>query len=51
MTETKHYDAIVIGAGQGGAGTTWIPRALRDGVFAHPTPAESLNNLFTSMND
>jgi pyruvate/2-oxoglutarate dehydrogenase complex dihydrolipoamide dehydrogenase (E3) component len=24
--------------------------ALRDGVFAHPTLAESLNNLFTAMN-
>jgi pyruvate/2-oxoglutarate dehydrogenase complex dihydrolipoamide dehydrogenase (E3) component len=23
--------------------------ALRDGVFAHPTLAESLNNLFTAM--
>jgi pyruvate/2-oxoglutarate dehydrogenase complex dihydrolipoamide dehydrogenase (E3) component len=23
--------------------------ALRDGIFAHPTLAESLNNLFTAM--
>ena len=23
--------------------------ALRDGIFAHPTLAESMNNLFTSM--
>jgi pyruvate/2-oxoglutarate dehydrogenase complex dihydrolipoamide dehydrogenase (E3) component len=23
--------------------------ALRDGIFAHPTLAESLNNLFTTM--
>jgi pyruvate/2-oxoglutarate dehydrogenase complex dihydrolipoamide dehydrogenase (E3) component len=23
--------------------------ALRDGIFAHPTLAESLNNLFTKM--
>jgi len=22
---------------------------LRDGIFAHPTLAESLNNLFTAM--
>lgn len=25
--------------------------ALRDGTFAHPTLAESLNNLFFSMQD
>jgi hypothetical protein len=25
--------------------------ALRDGVFAHPTLAESLNNLFSSFQE
>ena len=25
--------------------------ALRDGIFAHPTLAESLNNLFASLED
>jgi hypothetical protein len=25
--------------------------ALRDGVFAHPTLAESLNNLFATLKD
>jgi hypothetical protein len=25
--------------------------ALRDGVFAHPTLAEALNTLFTSLQD
>ena len=25
--------------------------ALKDGVFAHPTLAESLNNLFMAMDD
>ena len=25
--------------------------ALRDGVFAHPTLAESLNNLFMAMDN
>jgi len=25
--------------------------ALRDGIFAHPTLAESLNNLFMAMDD
>jgi hypothetical protein len=25
--------------------------ALRDGVFAHPTLAESLNNLFAALDD
>ena len=25
--------------------------ALRDGVFAHPTLAESLNNLFANFQD
>ena len=24
---------------------------LRDGIFAHPTLAESLNNLFTALED
>ena len=25
--------------------------ALRDAVFAHPTPAESSNNRFATLND
>ncbi len=25
--------------------------AIRDGIFAHPTLAESLNNLFMAMDD
>jgi hypothetical protein len=25
--------------------------AIRDGVFAHPTLAESLNNLFSALDD
>jgi hypothetical protein len=25
--------------------------ALRDGIFAHPTLAESLNNLFATLGD
>jgi hypothetical protein len=33
------FDAVVIGTGRG----------LRDGVFAHPTLAESLNNLFKNV--
>jgi hypothetical protein len=26
-------------------------QALREGVFSHPTMAESLNNLFASLED
>ena len=42
MGTSDHYKAIVIGSGQGG-----MPLCLRDGVFAHPTLADSLDNLFT----
>jgi hypothetical protein len=50
MTLMTHYDAIVIGAGQaGGPLHCFHYTVLRDGVFAHPTLAESLNNLFSTI--
>jgi pyruvate/2-oxoglutarate dehydrogenase complex dihydrolipoamide dehydrogenase (E3) component len=62
MAAERSHDAIVIGAGQGGneggevmtvlqvAMMGKLPyTVIRDGIFAHPTLAESLNNLFMAM--
>ena len=38
IMEPERFDAIALGTGQ-----------AEDGIFAHPTLAEGLNALFTSM--
>jgi pyruvate/2-oxoglutarate dehydrogenase complex dihydrolipoamide dehydrogenase (E3) component len=51
----ERYDAIVVGAGQGGgplAGAFARPgrrTAIVDGMFSHPTLGESLNNLLAML--
>ena len=42
----ERFDGI-IGTGQSGEAAPWRPR--RGAIFAHPTLAESLNNLFASL--
>jgi hypothetical protein len=59
MPVIESFDAIVIGSGQAGgplasafATAGRLPyTVLRDAVFAHPTLAESLNNLFATLDD
>ena len=43
----ESFDAIVVGTGQGGKP---LAQALA-GIFAHPTLAESLNNLFARLEE
>jgi hypothetical protein len=41
---------LTVAAAVAWATLLWLPyTALEDGIFAHPTLAEGLNTLFTSM--